>query len=140
MSTLHSNTTIIKNKVGLLNLAEELGNISKACKIMGFSRDTFYRYQKAVEDGGVDALVNQSKNIPNRKNRVPSETEKAVVGMAINNPAWGQVRASNELRKMAIIVSPGGIRSILLRHGLENIQKRLNALEEKVAKEGYVLD
>ena len=139
MSTLHSNTTIIKNKVGLLNLAEELGNISKACKIMGFSRDTFYRYQKAVEDGGVDALVNQSKNIPNRKNRVPSETEKAVVGMAINNPAWGQVRASNELRKMAIIVSPGGIRSILLRHGLENIQKRLNALEEKVAKEGYVL-
>jgi molybdenum-dependent DNA-binding transcriptional regulator ModE len=66
MSYLQSNTTIIKNKVGLLNLAQELGNISKACKVMGFSRDTFYRYQNAVEEGGVDALLNKSKRGTNR--------------------------------------------------------------------------
>lgn len=47
---------IIKNRVGLLNLATELGNISKACKIMGFSRDSFYRYQEAMENGGIDSL------------------------------------------------------------------------------------
>ena len=46
---LHCNERIIKNKVGLLNLAEELGNVSKACKVMGFSRDTFYRYKSAVK-------------------------------------------------------------------------------------------
>ena len=139
MSTLKSNTVIIKNKTGLLNLAQELGNISKACKIMGFSRDTFYRYQKAVEEGGVDALVNRPKNGPNLKNRIPVEIEKNVVALAIDNPAWGPVRTSNELRKKAITISPGGVRSVLMRHNLENMKKRLNALEEKVAKEGYVL-
>lgn len=50
------NTTdrIIKHKVGLFNLAEELGNVSKACQVMGLSRDTFYRYKSAVDEGGVD--------------------------------------------------------------------------------------
>ena len=79
MSDLQSNTTIIKNKVGLLNLAEELGNISRACKVMGFSRDTFYRYQNAVNAGGVDALINRSKRGPNIKNRVDSVIENAVI-------------------------------------------------------------
>ena len=52
---LHTNNPIIKHKAGLLNLAEELGNVSKACKVMGVSRDTFYRYQELVDDGGIDA-------------------------------------------------------------------------------------
>jgi transcriptional regulator of acetoin/glycerol metabolism len=41
------NQNIIKHKLGLLNLAQELGNVSRACKLMGFSRNTFYRYQAA---------------------------------------------------------------------------------------------
>jgi transposase InsO family protein len=139
MSYLNSNTTIIKNKVGLLNLAQELGNISKACKIMGFSRDTFYRYQNAVDEGGVDALLNKSKRGPNIKNRVEPVTEEAVVRIAIDEPAWGQTRVSNELRKEGLSVSPAGVRNIWLRHGLENMKKRLKALEEKVAKEGLIL-
>lgn len=139
MSYLQSNTIVIKNKVGLLNLAQELGNISQACKVMGFSRDTFYRYQKAVEEGGVESLINESKRRPNRKNRVAPEIEEAVVELAINQPAWGQVRSSNELRRKGISISPAGIRCVLLRHNLENMKKRLVALEEKVAKEGYVL-
>ena len=139
MSTLNSNTTIIKNKMGLLNLAQELGNISGACKIMGFSRDTFYRYEKAVEEGGVEALVNKPKTGSNVKNRVAAEVEKEIVAMAIENPAWSQVRASNELRKKAITVSPGGVRSVLMRHDLENLNKRLNALEKKQTEEGHLL-
>ncbi|PTQ78218.1 winged helix-turn helix protein, partial [Nitrosomonas ureae] len=55
---------IIKHKIGLLNLAAELGNVSRACKMMGFSRDTFYRYQAAVEIGGVDALIDANRRKP----------------------------------------------------------------------------
>ena len=67
---LHTTNKIIKNKVGLLNLAEELGNVSKACKIMGTSRETFYRYQRAVDEGGVEALLEKNRRTPNPKNRV----------------------------------------------------------------------
>jgi transposase InsO family protein len=139
MSYLQTTNTIIKNKAGLLNLAQELGNISKACKVMGFSRDTFYRYQNAIEEGGVEALLNKSRRGPNRKNRVDPVIEDAVVKIATDEPAWGQTRASNELREQGITVSPAGIRSIWLRHDLETMKKRLKALEEKVAKEGVVL-
>ena len=136
---LHSNDKIIKHKVGLLNLAEELGNVSKACKMMGVSRDTFYRYKEAVEENGVEALFDQSRRVPNLKNRVAPEVEKAVVAYAIEEPAHGQARTSNELRKRNIFVSPNGVRSIWLRHDLANFKQRLQALEAKVAAEGLIL-
>ncbi|MGG5779784.1 helix-turn-helix domain-containing protein, partial [Mannheimia haemolytica] len=114
----YSNNPLIKHKTGLLNLAEELGNISQACKVMGMSRDTSYRYQQAVEQSGVDALLNQNRRVPNLKNRVDEATEQAVVKFALDNPAFGQVRVSNELRKQGIFISAGGVRSIWLRHNL----------------------
>ncbi|HAT1924580.1 TPA: helix-turn-helix domain-containing protein, partial [Legionella pneumophila] len=109
---------IIKHKVGLLNLAEELGNVSKACKVMGLSRDTFYRYKSAVESGGIDALFDQNRRKPNIKNRVDESVELAVKEYAIAFPAHGQQRTSNELRKQGIFVSPSGVRSIWLRYEL----------------------
>lgn len=136
---LHTNEKIIKHKVGLLNLAEELGNVSQACKLMGLSRDTFYRYQSAVEEGGVEALFDQNRRKPNLKNRVDEATESAVIQYAIDYPAHGQHRASNELRKRGIFVSGSGVRSIWLRHGLENFSCRLKALEAKMLQEGLVL-
>ena len=64
---LNTNDRIVKHKVGLLNLADELGNISKACKMMGVSRDTFYRYKEAVDDGGVESLFDKNRRVPNPK-------------------------------------------------------------------------
>lgn len=136
---LHTNEKIIKNKVGLLNLAEDLKNISKACKVMGLSRETFYRYKKAVEEGGVNALIDKTRRKPNLLNRVDDVTEKAVKDYAIDFPAYGQLRASNELRKKGIFVSPSGVRSIWVRYGLESFKKRLSALEKRSAEEGLVL-
>ncbi len=136
---LHSNERIIKHKVGLLNLADELGNISKACKVMGVSRDTFYRYKEAVNGGGVKALLDKSRRVPNPKNRVDPAVESAVVDYAIEQPAHGQVRVSNELRKRGVFVSPSGVRSIWLRNDLANFKQRLKALEAKVAEEGIIL-
>ncbi len=133
------NQNVIKHKTGLLNLATELGNISKACKIMGFSRDTFYRYQAARDQGGIEALFEVSRRKPNLKNRVEELTELAVLAFAIDFPAYGQVRASNELRKVGVFVSPSGVRSIWLRHSLESMPRRLTALEKKSAEEGLIL-
>ncbi|HAT8668708.1 TPA: IS481 family transposase, partial [Legionella pneumophila] len=130
---------IIKHKVGLLNLAEELGNVSKACKVMGLSRDTFYRYKSAVESGGIDALFDQNRRKPNIKNRVDESVELAVKEYAIAFPAHGQQRTSNELRKQGIFVSPSGVRSIWLRYELANFKDRLKALEAKVTSEGIIL-
>jgi len=136
---LQSNEKIIKHKVGLLNLAEELGNVSKACQIMGLSRDIFYRYKSAVEDGGVEALLERTRRHPNLKNRVDLETEDAVVAFAIEYRAHGQVRVSNELRKQGVFVSASGVRSIWLRHEMSNFKLRLKALEAKVAEDGIIL-
>ncbi|MCG8609253.1 MAG: IS481 family transposase [Pseudomonadales bacterium] len=137
---LHTNNPIIKHKAGLLNLAEELNNVSKACKVMGVSRDTFYRYQELVEEGGIDALIDKSRRSPNLKNRVDEETENAVIAYAIEQPAHGQARTSNELRKRGVFISGSGVRSVWLRHDLENFKKRLKALETKVAEDGIILN
>ena len=137
MSSVQQN--VIQHKVGLLNLAAELGNVSRACKVMGFSRDTFYRYQAAVETGGVEALIDANRRKPNPKNRVEEIAESAVTAFALEQPAFGQLRVSNELRKRGIFVSPSGVRSVWLRHNLESFKKRLSSLESHVAQTGEVL-
>ena len=136
---INNTNKIIKHKVGLLNLAEELGNVSQACKVMGLSRDTFYRYKSAVESGGVDALLDKTRRKPNIKNRIDESIETAVKEYAIDFPAHGQARTSNELRKKGIFVSASGVRCVWLRHNLGNFKERLKALEAKVAEEGIIL-
>lgn len=133
------NQPVVKHKLGLLNLAEELNNVSQACKIMGVSRDTFYRYKEAKEQGGMEALLHKDRRRPNFKNRIDDAVEKAVVGYAIEQPAHGQVRVSNELRKRGVFVSASGVRCIWLRNELANFKQRLNALEKYVAQTGAVL-
>lgn len=130
---------LIKNKIGLIGLASELANVSRACKVLGYSRDTFYRWKEAYEEGGEEALKELTRRKPNRKNRVPEATEEAVLKMALEQPALGQVRVSNELRKVGTIISAQGVRSVWVRHGLQTMKLRLKALEEKVAKEGLIL-
>ena len=130
---------LIKTKLGLLSLAEKLGNVSEACKIMGYSRDSFYRIQELYEKGGTVALQDVSRKKPNHKNRIEPEIEETVVRFAFDQPALGQLRASNELRKKGIFISPCGVRCVWQRHDLETFPKRLKALESRIAQEGGIL-
>lgn len=130
---------LIKTKLGLLNLAEQLGNVSQACKVMGYSRDSFYRFKELYDEQGIVGLQEISRKKPIYKNRVEPAIESAVLGMALDLPAYGQLRVSNELKKQGIFISPGGVRSIWLRNQAETFEKRLKILESKMAEEHLIL-
>lgn len=125
-------------KLNLLQLGQYLNSVSEACRVTGVSRQHFYDLKKAYDEGGLEALKERSRRGPNVKNRVAPEIEAAAVALAHEQPAWGQFRIANELRRQGLYVSAGGVRSIWLRHGLETFPKRLKRLEERSAQEGLV--
>jgi transposase InsO family protein len=129
-----------RRKLSLLKLAEELGNVSKACQVMGYHRDSFYEIKRAFQVGGVHALVEQKRGPRNpHPGRVSPETEAEILQYSLDHPTRGQQRLANDLRLKGFEVSPGGVRNVWLRHELETRHKRLLRLETVAQGETIVL-
>ena len=129
-----------RRKLSLLKLAEELGNVSKACQIMGYHRDSFYEIKRAFQVGGVHALVEQKRGPRGpHPNRVSPEIEAEILQYSLDYPTRGQQRLANDLRLKGFTVSPGGVRNVWVRHELETRHKRLLRLENVAQGETIVL-
>lgn len=129
-----------RRKLSLLELAEEMGNVAKACRIMGYHRDTFYEVKRAFQVGGVDALLDRKRGPRNpHPNRVAEEVEKRILDYSLEFPTHGPQRAANQLRLAGVNVGAGGVRGVWLRHDIETRYKRLLWLERKAREQTFVL-
>ena len=126
---------IARRKLSLLELAQELSNVSRACKVMGYSRQQFYEIRRNFQTYGAEGLIDR---LPGARgphpNRVPAEIEEAVLAHALAHPCHGSLRVEQELRLRGLQVSSGGIRGVWMRHGLLTRHERLLRLEKTTAE------
>lgn len=131
---------IARRKLSLLELAQELSNVSRACKVMGYSRQQFYEIRRNFQTYGAEGLIDR---LPGAKgphpNRVPAAIEEAVLDHALAHPCHGSLRVEQELRLRGLQVSSGGIRGVWMRHGLLTRHERLLRLEKTTAERSIEL-
>ena len=130
---------VIRRKLNILALGETLGNISEACRKLGVSRQHHYDIKTALEEEGLEGLLEKSRKAPRIANRVSPEIEQKVLAHSLEFPTQGQKQVANELKKRGIQISDGGVRSIWLRHNLQITNLRLKRLETWAAENEGIL-
>lgn len=130
---------IINRKLNIVELGEQLGNISEACRRLGVSRQHYYDIKNVIEEEGIDGLMEQSKKERKARNRIPESIEKRILDYALEFPTHGQVRVANELKRQGIEISAGGIRAVWMRYNIQTAALRLKRLEKWSAEENNIL-
>ncbi|HZQ21897.1 MAG TPA: helix-turn-helix domain-containing protein [Terriglobales bacterium] len=130
---------LIKARLGMLALAEELQNISWACRRAGISRSHFYEIKEAFERYGAEGLAPQLRRKPRMPNQTPPELEAKILEMTEQYPTYSYMRISQQLKLIGIGASPSAVRCVWQRHGLVVRYQRLLWLERKTAERGGVL-
>ena len=130
---------IISRKVNIVELANTLGNISEACRNLGVSRQHYYDIKTAINEDGIEGLLEKSRKVPRVANRIGPEIEKQILEYALEFPTHGQVRVENELKAKGIRISSGGVRGVWGRHNILRKGDRLKRLEKYSAETGKVL-
>lgn len=131
--TRRGRTRSPETKASVLTLAESLGSVSRACQIMGYSRDSFYRFKRLFEEGGLTALEGPSRRKPLLKNRVDAQIEQGVIELARSYPEWGRAKVAETLAARGLKISPSGVRCVWVRHGLETATRRRSAQRERAS-------
>src|SRR4051794_16591873 len=131
---------IARRKLSLLELASDLGNVSKACKVMGYSRQQFYEIRRNFQTYGAEGLIDR---LPGPRgphpNRVSAEIEQAVLDHALVHPCHGPMRVAQHLVLRGLQVSSSGVRGVWQRHGLLTKHDRLLRLEKATAERTLTL-
>lgn len=122
---------IAQNRLTLLQLAERLRNVSEACRKRGVARSQFYEYKRAFQERGLEGLKDRPPLPLSCPHETPAEVKEKVITLSLSHPAWGQLRVSDHLRLAGLSVSPGTVRNIWRKEGLETKYQRLLRLEEQ---------
>lgn len=132
---------VARRKLSLLELAKDLQNVSKACKVMGYSRQQFYEIRRNYQTFGSEGLLDK---LPGPRgphpNRVSEEIEEAILAHSLKYPTHGPVRVAQELALEGIQVSSGGVRGVWSRHDLLTRHDRLLRLERTTREQKIELN
>ena len=137
MTTLEK---VARRKLSLLELATDMQNVSKACRLMGYSRQQFYEIRRQYQVHGAAGLADR---LPGARgphpNRVADEVEKAVLDHCLAAPTQGCLRVAQELALKGIQISSTGVRGVWMRHGLLSKHERLLRLERAVREDKFTI-
>jgi len=130
---------LIKARLGMLALADELKNIAKACRLAGVSRAHFYEIKQAYETFGREGLAPRVRRRPRMPNQTPPELERQILAMTEQYPTYSYLRLADQLKLVGVGVSAAAVRYVWQRHGLATRFARLLWLERRSAEGGVIL-
>jgi transposase InsO family protein len=126
-------------RLTLLQLAEKLGNVSKACRMHKVSRSQFYEYKRSFQEHGLEGLVDKPPIPGSHPSQLSQKTTNCIIALSLAHPAFGQQRIADQLALEGEAVCPTSVRNVWLKEGLETKYKRLLRLEEKALTKGFKL-
>ena len=129
---------LAQKRLTLLQVAEQLRNVSEACRHHSVSRSQFYEYKRAFQERGFQGLIDSPPIPKSFPNETSPEIKDTVVALSLKHPAWGPVRVSDNLRLTGVSVSPSTVRNIWIKEDMHTRYKRLLRLEE--AKNGQDIE